>query len=95
MDKDASRALLIDRYSPYYYALLENVTEISSQFIEELQELSGLARKAVIENYIIPWTEEAEKEDAALSEDDKDNVPYYDFIDAFVERKIKKTFEKR
>lgn len=50
MDKDASRALLFDQYSPYYYALLENVTEISSQFIEELQDLPGLARKAVIEN---------------------------------------------
>ncbi len=94
MERCVPKTVLIERNSPNYFALLENVAEISSQFIEELQDISGLERKTVIEYYIIPWAEEAETEYAAMLEDEKNELPYYDFIDAFVERKIKGKFGK-
>ncbi len=76
----------------HLYALLENVAEISSQFIEQLQEIVAAPRNAIIAHYIIPWAEEAERVYSTMSEEERDALPYYDFIDRFTERKIEEEF---
>ena len=72
--------------------MLENVAEISSQFIEQLQEIVEAPRNAIIAHYIIPWAEEAERIYSTMSEEERDVLPYYDFIDGFTERKIREEF---
>lgn len=74
------------------YRVCENIAEISSQFIVQLQEISKEPRNAVMGNYIIPWAVEAEKDYSAMTEDERDKLPYFDFIDAFTAQKIKETF---
>ena len=74
------------------YALFENVAEISSQFIEQLQEIVEAPRNAIIAHYIIPWAEEAERIYSTMSEEERDALSYYDFIDGFTERKIREEF---
>ena len=74
------------------YGIWENIAEISSQFIVQLQEISKEPRNAVIGNYIIPWAVEAENAYSAMSEEERDELPYFDFIDAFTVKKIKEAF---
>ena len=74
------------------YALLENVAEMSSQFIGLLQEIIEAPRSAIIAHYIIPWAEEAERVYSTMSEEERDVLPYYDFIDGFTARKIREEF---
>ena len=76
----------------HLYALLENVAEISSQFIEQLQEIVEAPRSAIIAHYIIPWAKEAERIYSTMSEEERDALSYYDFIDSFTERKIREEF---
>lgn len=74
------------------YGVGENIAEISSQFIVLLQEMSKEPRNAVIGNYVIPWAVEAENAYSAMSEEERDVVPYFDFIDAFTIKKVKEAF---
>lgn len=72
--------------------ICENIAEISSQFIVQLQEITGWPRGQIIHNCIIPWAVEAESSYAAKSEEQRDELPYFDFIDCFAERKIVEEF---
>lgn len=72
--------------------ICENIAEISSQFIVQLQELTGWPRGQIIYNCIIPWAVEAESSYASMSEEQRDEMPYFDFIDSFAERKIAEEF---
>ncbi len=47
-----------------------------------------MSRESIIENYIVPWAEEAEKLWEELQKDGKEH-DYYNFIDLLVEQKIK------
>ena len=74
------------------YGVCENIAEISSQFIAQLQEMSKEPRNAIIGNYIVPWAIEAENAYSAMSDEERDELPYFDFIDAFTIKKIKEAF---
>ena len=70
----------------------ENIAEISSQFIVQLQEITGWSRGEIIHNCIIPWAVEAENAYASMSEEERDEMPYFDFIDSFTEKKMAEDF---
>ena len=72
--------------------ICENIAEISSQFIVQLQEITGWPRGQIIHNCIIPWAVEAENVYASMSEEERDELPYFDFIDSFTEKKIAENF---
>lgn len=70
--------------------IIENAIEIADGNLPKLQEHFEriMSRESIIENYIVPWAEEAEKLWEELQKDGKEH-DYYNFIDSFAEQKIK------
>ena len=72
----------------------ENAIEITNDCIEKLQDHfreRALPRGEIIQNYIIPWAQEAETLWETLKSSDNDDLwelPYYDFIDEFSRIKL-------
>jgi ferritin len=70
--------------------IIENAIEIADGKLPKLQEHfeRSMSRESIIENYIAPWAEEAEQLWGELQSEGKEH-DYYNFIDLFVEQKIK------
>lgn len=70
--------------------IIENAIEIADGNLPKLQEHfeRSMSRESIIENYIAPWAEEAEQLWGELQSEGKEH-DYYNFIDLFVEQKIK------
>lgn len=70
--------------------IIENAIEIADGNLPKLQEHfeRSMSRESIIENHIVPWAEEAEQLWEELQEDGEEH-DYYNFIDSFVEQKIK------
>ena len=70
--------------------MIENAIEIADGSLPKLQEHfeRSMSRESIIENYIAPWAEEAERLWEELQKDGEEH-DYYNFIDLFVEQKIK------
>ena len=65
----------------------QNAVEISMLILKDLQDLEVLDRTTLITSYIEKWSREAEQE--WFESDANVYGEYYDFIDAFAERKLK------
>ena len=70
--------------------IIENAIEIADGNLIKLQEHyeRSMSRESIIENYIVPWAEEAERQWEKLQKDGEEH-DYYNFIDSFTEQKIK------
>jgi hypothetical protein len=67
----------------------ENAIEIAMNCLESLQDRLDMGRDAIIRNYILPWAREAEMAWHKLKTNNPpDDIPYYDFIDAFAAQKV-------
>lgn len=69
--------------------IIENAIEIADENLPKLQEKFErvMSRESIIENYIIPWAEEAELLWETLLKNGKEH-DYYIFIDNFAKQKI-------
>lgn len=69
--------------------IIENAIEIADGNLPKLQEHfeRSMSRESIIENYIVPWAEEAEQLWGELQKDGEEH-DYYNFIDSFAEQKI-------
>lgn len=74
-------------------AVMENVARISADHLGELVDIlsdRNTDSGSIINNYVIPWAYEAEKAYQKTIEERKAKCDYLDWLDAFVENKIKK-----
>ena len=69
--------------------IIENAIEITDGNLPTLQNHFSdiMGRSSIIENFIVPWAIEAEREWENIMELDEE-MDYYDFIDKFVEQKM-------
>lgn len=71
--------------------ILENVARISADYMVRLVDIfhGTIDSKAIIFDYIIPWAKEAEEAYVKTWDEREAEGDYLDWLDAFVENKIK------
>lgn len=69
--------------------IIENAIEIADGNLPILQNhfINTMGRRSIIENFIIPWAIEVEREWENIMELDAE-IDYYDFIDKLIEQKM-------
>lgn len=75
-------------------AVMENVARISADHLGELVDIlsahpNNMDSTMIIQEYVIPWAYEAEKEYQKTREERIARCDYLDWLDAFVVAKIK------
>lgn len=72
--------------------LMQNAIEISTDILSEMQDISGFGRDMLFNNYIEPWTREAEMR--WYNSDECQNCEYIEFVQKFAQEKLKEFKEE-